>query len=1098
MPFRFAFDLGSTSIGWAVYELDSTLWGSHRRGQPIALHKLGVRLFDDGRDAQSGESYAANRRLPRAMRRQQDRRLARRSRLEDELEAAGLLPPSGQDRDQMFECSHPEQSCTEAHNIDCRNPYRLRARAATEPVTLHEIGRAFWHISKHRGFASNRKTDPDENDTGLIRSGAKALLEKLAESGHPTYGSYLWSRLTNGEGVRVRPSGDGAEKHYDFYPTRDMLKAEFDTIWAQQAPNHSELTDALRDQLRGTIFFQRPLRPVEPGRCTFFPKKPRLPRWHPAAQAFLILQQLGHLRIIREVREFRLDLDKHRVLFDHLYGGQKMTWAQVRKALALNSQDEINLQSGGLKHLHFNEVAAALLGTKKKPGPLVDYWPDYDVATRETILAKLAEAESPEVLIDWMTETLDLSPSIAASVERVRLPDGHLRFCREATEAMVAEMRKDVINYNEAVERAPLLCGIDFTDSRPDKGVSTLPFYNELPQLQRMLGNGTGNPDDPRDMRLGRITNPTVHIALNQFRRVINMLIAEYGKPAQVVLEATRDLGKSQREKDEIEKTIKANEKRNDRYRQSLEEANLLKPGQRVGDLFLKMRLWEELGRNEADRRSPFTGRPISLSDLHSDAVEIEHILPFGETLDNSPANKTLAFRGENRLKGNLSPGEAAERGIFDQHAMIERTKHLPRNKAWRFLPDAMQVFENQKGFEDRQLHATGYLARMVRSYAEALFDKKDADNKARSHVWMLPGRMTALLRHRWGLNLGDHNRKNRNDHRHHAIDAAVVGVIDRRMIAQLQKAAKAYGAESLECVLPAPPEPFSGFRNTVMQTVVNINVSHRSQHVTTDITNPSQTSGRLHEATAYGLIREVPENQAELTIGNVVVRKPVTSLTPKEIRQIRDVKLRNTLLEATAPSRASDLSSSEADKLRAELLASWSTRTGHRRLRIIKAETSVRAVHDSKGNPYKFYAPGENACLDIIEADGIWRCHPVTVWDANAGQDCHWRDVYPSANFVMRVHKDDTLQLFDWDENEGCVTAGSNAIKRIVRLSPSNNVLYLAGLNEAGVLSKRHADKEDDFRWDFANVSKLKLRRARRVRIDELGKVHTIPFGKV
>jgi CRISPR-associated endonuclease Csn1 len=31
-----------------------------------------------------------------------------------------------------------------------------------------------------------------------------------------------------------------------------------------------------------------------------------------------------------------------------------------------------------------------------------------------------------------------------------------------------------------------------------------------------------------------------------------------------------------------------------------------------------------------------------------------------------------------------------------------------------------------------------------------------------------------------------------------------------------------------------------------------------------------------------------------------------------------------------------------------------------------------------------------------------------------------------------------------------------------------------------------------------FATVSKLKLRRARRVRIDELGRVHTIPHGTI
>ena len=1106
MPFRFAFDLGTTSIGWAVYELDPVAWNEKKRGQPVGLRKMGVRIFDDGRDPKSSDSHAAKRRVPRAMRRQQDRRLARRKRLEQDLTDCGLLPDKGANRDELFSCvgrdgksSHPGQSCAQSSDANCRNPYRLRARAAAGRVTLHELGRALWHISKHRGFKSNRKTDPGEDDTGFIRSAGKALEAKLEVGEHPTYGAYLWSRLQAGEAVRVRPQGDDAKKHYEFYPTRDMLEAEFDCIWAEQTEHHPQLTEDYRDRLRSTIFFQRDLRPVDPGRCTFFPDKPRLPRWHSVAQAFLILQQLGHLRIIRETREFRLDPDKHAVLFDTLNGGQKMTWAAIRKTLGLTSQDELNLQRGGLKHLHYNEVAAALVGTKRKPGPLATHWPGCDAATRETVLAHLAQAESPGALVQWLTGTLGLDADTASAVEGVRLPDGHLRFCREALEALVTEMRSDVISYSEAVEQAPLLADADInhSDARPDFGVDTLPPYNELPVLQRMLGTGTGNPEDPHDLRLGRITNPTVHIGLNQFRRVVNMLIAEYGKPEEIVLEAARDLSRSPRERAEVEERIKDNERRNDGYRRQLEEEGVIAPGQRVGELFLKMRLWEELGRNEADRCSPFTGRPISLTELHSDEVEIEHILPYGDTLDNSPANKTLAFREENRRKGKLSPGEAAARGIFDQQTMLDLTKHLPRNKAWRFLPDAMEVYEEQKSFEDRQLHATGYLARVVRVYAEALFDKTDSDGVDRTHVWMLPGRMTALLRHRWGLNLGDHNRKDRNDHRHHAIDAAVVGVIDRRMIARLQEVAKAHSAKMLERVLPTPPDPFPGFRDAVHAAAREIHVSHRARHQTANADDSSQTSGRLHEATAYGLVRDVPENQADRTIGNVVVRKLATTLSRKEIGQVRDVNLRRDLLEATAPARAAGLKNSEAEKLQVSLLADWSRKTGHRRLRILKSENPVRAVHDKEGRPYKYFAPGEVACVDIIDVDDIWKAHRLSVWDANSGQSQTWNDAYPSGRFVMRVYKNDTLQLFDWNEEEEEVIPGSNAIKRVVRLEPSANRLRLCDLKEAGTLAKRHHDKDDDFRWDFANISKLKLRRARRVRIDELGRVRTIPHGR-
>ncbi|MFN3578000.1 MAG: type II CRISPR RNA-guided endonuclease Cas9 [Tabrizicola sp.] len=544
-------------------------------------------------------------------------------------------------------------------------------------------------------------------------------------------------------------------------------------------------------------------------------------------------------------------------------------------------------------------------------------------------------------------------------------------------------------------------------------------------------------------------------------------------------------------------RAIRDNERRNDRWRAELQAEGLLAEGARIGDRFLRMRLWEELGKSPADRLCPYSGRPIALHQLHSDEVEIDHILPFADTFDDSPANKTLCFREANRIKGKRAPGEAWSGE--ELAAIVARTKHLPDNKAWRFRPDAMKKWQKSRSFEDCQLNATSYLARVVRAYAEALFPKTDDDGKRRSHVWVLPGRMTAMLRQRWGLNLGDHNRKSRDDHRHHAIDAAVVGVIDRRMIQILQGLARKMGAEHLDRVLPAPPEPFAGFRDAVLRAVEKVNVSHRAQHGSANPSDPSQTSGRLHEDTVYGLVRDLPENQADLSIGNVVVRKPVLGLTEKEIGQVRDVRLRLSLEEATRAARDRSLPEAERKKRLTEALQTWVDNTGHRRLRILKPEAAVRPVHDRQGLPYKWLVPGENAFMDILEGpDGTWFQHTTDIWAANSGGAKPWNLLHPQARFIMRVHKNDTLQLFDWDDQNDCVVEGSNTIKRIVRLSPSNSVIYLVKINEAGDFQKRHNDPDDPFRWDFANIGKLKLRRARRVRIDELGRVHTIPHGKI
>ena len=1056
--YRFAFDLGSGSLGWAVFALDEG--GS----TPVALTDLGVRVFPSGRDPQSKESNALGRRQPRQQRRQIDRGKKRRVELEGRLVAAGLMP-----------AATDKEARSAFFAID---PYEARGRAARGKAGLHDLGRAIWHMSKHRGFKSNRKADrTNEDDKGKI---AKASA---------TYGAWLAGRRKRGEPVRVRPHGKGAELAYDFYPTRATLEDEFSRIWREQAQHHPSLTQYARDAIRDSVFFQRPLKPVKPGRCTFFPDDDRLPKWHPLAQEFLILQQLNMLRVVDESGERTLDLTKRDLIKRHSMSGEKLTWSSSKKGLrgilGLPSEVAINLEAGGLKEPAHNAVAARLTGTKTKPGPLAGKWLDWSDEKRLQLLLILHEAATPEAAVDRLVKECGLEEDCAERVEKITLPHGHLMLGERAVRAILEVLREQVVVYSDAVRLASEqgLFGdgvtIHHSDLRPegDPGMTELPRYNELPALQRMIGTGTGDPDDPPDTRFGRISNPTVHVALGQFRRVMNALISRYGTPAQVAIETTRDMAKSARELNEIERDIRKNTKRNDDWRTELEEAGLIAPGARVGDRFLRMRLWEELGTSNADRICPYSGRPISLHQLHSDQVEIDHILPFADTFDDGPANKVVCFRAANRIRGKRAPSDA--RSGNDLKAVIARVKGAPgmKRKLWRFVPGALEKWRAQKGFEDRQLHATGYLARAVRAYAEALFPKDGTSN-----IWMPPGRMTAMLRRRWGLYLPDHNAKNRDDHRHHALDAATVGMIDRRTIQKLQTYARRIGAEELDRVLPDPPEPFEGFREQVRDRVATLHVSHRPDHA---------ISGRLHEDTAYGPIRDVPENQAARTIGNVVVRKPVVDLTAKEVGQVRDEKIRNALLAATRDQKPDK-------KALADALKAWSARTGHRRLRIIKPAATARPVHDANGRPYKWMAPGEIAYLDVLEdTDGHWLHHANDIWTAQSAERESWKEAHPRTRFLMRLFKGDTIQLFDLDE-DGNPLAGSNRIKRVVRLEPSAKRIRLAGVNDAGILDNRHNNPDDPFRWDFASIGKLKNRRARRVRIDELGRVRIVPHGAI
>jgi len=312
---------------------------------------------------------------------------------------------------------------------------------------------------------------------------------------------------------------------------------------------------------------------------------------------------------------------------------------------------------------------------------------------------------------------------------------------------------------------------------------------------------------------------------------------------------------------------------------------------------------------------------------------------------------------------------------------------------------------------------------------------------------------------------LSDHNLKPRVDHRHHAIDAFVAAVTTRGMLNAIARAAGRAEEKGQERLLGALPDPFDGFREALDEGLRRLVVSHRPDH---------GRGGALHEETAYGPVRD----PAAWDGHNVVFRKPITALTKGEVKRIRAPELRADLERYVYEAEAVGKSLKDA-------LAAYSNETGVRRVRVLKREDPVIPLHDCQRRPYKALVPGQNHRVDIYEQpDGTWVPEVVTVFDANRldGRPLPRCRAHPAARCVMRVHKGDLIRL---------ETDGIEETKRVYRLNIAANRLWLASVREGGNLQARHKDRDDPFRWDFATISKLKVRKARKRHVDELGRVH-------
>jgi len=981
MKYRLALDLGSTSLGWALVQLNGKT-----PAEPCAIIRAGVRIFPDGRNPKDGSSLAVTRRNARAMRRRRDRLLKRKARMQRLLIEHGFFPA--------------DEAARKA--LETLNPYELRAKGLDTALTPAEFARALFHINQRRGFKSNRKTDKKDNDSGALKAAIGSLRAQLDPAGSEgkarTVGELLWRRMSDDSKpptqrtVRARYretpfiNDEGKrklDKSYDLYVDRAMVEAEFDALWAKQSElNPAQFHEAARFALKDCLLHQRNLRPVKPGRCTLEPDQPRAPLALPSQQRFRILQEVNHLRLLGgRLLEEALSLEQRDKLVAVLEEGSKSFKTAIPKLLGLPGTVQFNLADAKRTELKGNSTSMEL----SKKHFFGAAWHSWSLRQQDAIVKQLIGQESLGKLVKRLQKYCGIDEARAEQIaEKAHLVPGYGSLSAKALTRILPAMRAEVVTYDKAV----LAAGYDH-HSQISHAATTgeilpaLPYYGEY--LQRHVGFGTGELNDPPEKRFGRIANPTVHIGLNQVRVVVNALIKRYGHPTEVIVEVARDLKQSQEQRKETQEQQARNQKRNERLRRMAAET-LQIAEERVRHVDIqKLILWEELSFDVADRHCPYSGVQLSAAMVLSEQVEIEHILPFSQTLDDSLNNKTVAMRQANRIKGNRTPWDAredfADQG-WDYDGILLRAERMPRAKRQRFAPDGYEKWlKEDKDFLARALNDTRHLSRVAREYLSLICP---------GGTRVIPGQMTAMLRAKFGLNdiLGLNGEKNRNDHRHHAVDACVIAVTDQGQLQRFAKASADARGKGLDRLVETMPDPWPTYREHVRRAVHAIWVSHKPDH---------GFEGSMFKATAFGIRRD----------GSVVQKVNADGETGR-------------VNEYVVP--------------------------------IAEATQVARHGLNDKGQPraYKGYVPDGNFCIDIISNEvGKWQGEVTATFEAYAIARRHGPEKLRNAStslsgkpLLMRLMIDDFLRL-DID--------GHTRLMRIASINAAGR-LSLADHNEANV----------------------------------------------
>lgn len=1069
---RLGLDIGTNSIGWWIYDTQD--------GKISGTIDGGVRIFSDGRDPQSKESLAVDRRAARSQRRRRDRYLRRKAALMKKMAAVGLMPDNP----------------AEAKALELLDPYELRARGLDQELSLVHFGRALFHLNQRRGFKSNRKTDRGDNESGKIKDATARLELEMSTSAARTYGEFLHMRRESAPDQKEIPAvrtrltiakrgdSDKEDSGYDFYPDRKHLFEEFNKLWDAQAQYHPDiLTDELRDEIGIIIFHQRPLKTPKVGKC-LFTNELRIPSAHPLNQRRILLETVNNLKVTargeparnltreeRDIIVYALDNRAH----TKSLSGMNIKLNTLGKQIKLRPDQSFTLETANRDSIACDPVRASL----SHPDRFGPRWSSLDRDAQWEVVQRIRSVQGDEEfrdLVDWLMQSHSLDRDHAEAAASAPLPEGYGRLGLTATTRILAALEADVMPYSAAVAA----CGWDHVDGKTGEVLKKLPYYGAI--LDRHVIPGSYDENDSDVERYGRITNPTVHIGLNQLRRVVNKIIEVYGKPEQIVVELARDLKLSEDQKRELQRDIRKNTDEAIRRGKNLEELGVPNTGANR----LVLRLWEDLSDDCLKRRCPYSGRQISAAMLFDGSCDIDHILPFSRTLDDSFANRTICLKELNRQKRNMTPWEAW--GDTPKWEVIAANlKNLPGNKAWRFAPDAMERFEGENDFSARALKDTQYLARISRTYLDALYDGADG----KSHVWVVPGRLTEMLRRHWGLNglqdLTDSDAhtvkvKNRTDHRHHAIDAAVVAATDRSLIKRISDMAKKDEVNGAEEIVRSVPPPWEEFRNDIAAQLKQIIVSHRADHGRIDSAarhaGKDTTSGQLHNDTAYGLTDD----------GKVVTRKPLLSLQPKDIAittrgaNIRDPYLQQELERVTKGLEKKELENALVNFAHRRTLSDGRDNPyfGLRRVRLESTleENARVTVQDKEGKPYKAYKGDSNYCYEIWRLpDGKVKAQVVTTFEAH--QPGFDKKPHPAAKRLLRIFKRDMIAI-DRD--------GERFIGYVQKLDVANG-LFIAPHTEANA-DARNRDTNDSFRFIQMGAGSLIKANARRVFVDEMGRL--------
>lgn len=755
--YRLGLDVGIKSVGWCVLECDEN-------GEPIQINALNSRIFDAAEQPKTGASLAEPRRNARGLRRRIRRKSFRLERIRKLFSENGI---------ELFE-TQDDLICLkdEYKNLDV---VKLRSDALDKKLTEAEFARVLYSLARHRGFKSNKREGAKDSDEGKLLGSIRKSEEEMRESGMRTRGEQLYKKYLM-EGKPVHNKGGD----YSMCVSRDILVKEIELLFEKQKEfGNNFATDENKEKYLDIFLSQRNF-DEGPGKgsqytgshdvkkCEIYRDEDVAAKGTYTSEWATIYQKINNLSIICGGDRRRLSNEERQIAVELAKKVDKVTYKAFRKAIKLDDDYRFSALNYSEKKksdkkknegesksdvVEINDVVDSLACEDKG---------DFITAKNSNKIVKALNdnLKSDIELIDEIAEICTKYKSenlFRSAIAESKIIDGRL------DEKTIEKLSKiDMKGYGHLSlhvlrEILPYLEeGMVYSDAMQKAG-----HNHSEHNFEKQKYLGTKEVYDA----IGGVTSPVVKRALSQTVKVIDAVIRQYGSPYAINIELARDMSMSKDERDKLKKENDARAAKNEAIRENIAKLNAMPNSTNV----LKYKLYEE-----QDHKCAYSMETLDINHLFEDGYyEIDHIIPYSRSFDDSFNNKVLVLQRENQNKRNSTPVEYFERIGRDYDEVLAFWKAVYQKRNRKKLEFLQKKEINESEWKNRALNDTRYASRMLANLIKdyLLFDEKSKEKYGR--VETVKGAITSYLRRFWGV------QKIREDgDKHHAVDAAIIACV--------------------------------------------------------------------------------------------------------------------------------------------------------------------------------------------------------------------------------------------------------------------------------------------------------------------------------